>query len=65
MDEIHNQINSVAGESLVNLIIWCIIPLAFVIEMILLSPNFMDMGTNDMGKSNIIENMSPSGNDSE
>lgn len=65
MDEIHNQINSVAGESLVNLIIWCIIPLVFVIEMILLSPSFMDLGTNDMGNSNIIENMSPSVNDSE
>lgn len=49
MDDIYNQINSVAGESVIHYAFWCLMPLLFVLEIVVFSPKLMDFKTPDLG----------------
>lgn len=53
LDDLYNQMRSVAGESVLHHAIWCLMPLAFVLLMFLFSPSFLDMDTPELNSMSV------------
>ena len=48
LDDVQNQLHSVAGESVIHYILWCVLVLVLLLELFVYSPKLMNVGNPDL-----------------